>query len=186
MKRSLFALVLAAAIPFAAQADDNLSYTYIEGNYVNVDGDGGLGADGWGLRGSVEFGESNFYGFGAFNKLDIDNTSIDIDNYDLGIGYAHAIGDRADLISELAYVKADAGGGANADGYRASIGVRGSFTPNFEGLIKANYTDGSDFDGDFSGTVGAQYKFTQTWGLTGEVNFDDNAQTYLVGVRASF
>ena len=52
--------------------------------------------------------------------------------------------------------------------------------------LQANYTDGSDFDGDFSGTIGAQYKFTQTWGMTGEVEFADGGETYLVGLRASF
>ena len=94
----------------------------------------------------------------------------------------------------LGIAKALAAQGANivlngfgdADGYRASVGIRGSFSDSFEGLLKANYTDGSDFDGDFSGTIGAQYKFTQTWGLVGEVEFADNAETYTVGVRASF
>ena len=67
-----------------------------------------------------------------------------------------------------------------------SVGVRGSFSPNFEATLKANYTDGSDFDGDFSGTVGAQYKFTQTWGVVGEAEFGDGGEAYLVGLRASF
>lgn len=182
MKRSLIALALAALLPLSAQADDKLSYTYIEGNYANIDGD----ADGFGLRGSFEFGQSNFYGFGAWQNVEIDNTNIDVDFFDIGIGYAHGISPNADLISELAYIKADAGGGADADGYRVSVGVRGSFSDNFEGILKANYTDGSDFDGDFSGTAGLQWKFTQTWGLTGEVTFADGGETYLVGLRASF
>ena len=46
--------------------------------------------------------------------------------------------------------------------------------------------DGSDFTGDFSGTVGMQYKFSQTWGITGEAEFGDNGESYLVGLRASF
>ena len=47
MKRSLLALALVAVLPFAAQADDKLSYSYVEADYVNLDGD----ADGYGLRG---------------------------------------------------------------------------------------------------------------------------------------
>ncbi|MCX7032654.1 MAG: Ax21 family protein [Arenimonas sp.] len=182
MKRSLIALALVALLPLSAQADDKLSYTYIEGNYVNVDGD----ADGFGARGSVAFGESNFYGFGSYSMVEVDDVNVDIDLTDIGLGYAFSLSDNADLISEIAYVNADVDGLGSADGYRASVGVRGSFSDNFEGLVKANYIDGSDVDGDFSGTVGAQYKFTQTWGVTGEVEFADGGETYLVGLRASF
>ena len=182
MKRSLIALALAALLPLSAQADDKLSYTYVEGGYVNLDSD----ADGFGVRGSFEFGQSNFYGFGSYAQVEVDNSNVDIDNTEIGFGYAHDLSDNLDLISELAYVNADADGFNDVDGYRASVGIRGSFSDNFEGLLKANYTDGSDFDGDFSGTIGAQYKFTQTWGVTGEVTFGDDSETYLVGLRASF
>ena len=182
MKRSLIALALVALLPLSAQADDKLSYTYIEGNYVNLDGD----ADGFGVRGSVEFGESNFYGFGSYSMVEVDDVNVDIDLTDIGLGYAFSLSDNADLISEIAYVNVDVDGLGNADGYRASVGVRGSFSDNFEGLVKANYIDGSDVDGDFSGTVGAQYKFTQTWGMTGEIEFADGGETYVVGLRASF
>jgi len=184
MKRSLIALALAALLPLSAQADDKLSYTYIEGNYVYIDS--GVDADGFGVRGSFEFGQSDFYGFGTWQNVEIDGTNVDVDYFDIGFGYAHSISQNADLISELAYIKADAGGGANADGYRVSVGVRGSFSDKVEGLLKANYTNGSDFDSDFSGTAGLQWKFTQTWGLTGEVTFADRTETYLVGLRASF
>ena len=34
MKRSLLALALVAIVPFAAQPDDKLSYTYVEGAYL--------------------------------------------------------------------------------------------------------------------------------------------------------
>lgn len=182
MKRSLIALALAALIPLSAQADDKLSYTYVEGGYVNVDGD----ADGYGVRGSFEFGDSNFYGFGAYSSVEIDNTSIDVDSTQIGVGYAHGLTNNADLISELSWVNTDVDGFGDVDGYRASVGIRGSFSDNFEGLVKANWTDGSDIDGDFSGTIGAQYKFTKTWGVTGEIEFADGGETYMLGLRASF
>lgn len=186
MKRSLLALALVAIVPFAAQADDKLSYTYVEGNYVGVNADGGVDADGFGVRGSFEFGDSGFYGLGGYNQVEIDDFNVDVDNYEIGIGYGHGLSDNLDLISELAYINSDVDNIGDVDGYRGSVGLRGSFTDKFEGLIKANYLDGSDVDGDFTGTIGAQYKFTQTWGLTGEVEFGDGGETYLVGVRASF
>ncbi|HLS83073.1 MAG TPA: diffusible signal factor-reguated Ax21 family protein [Arenimonas sp.] len=182
MKRSLIALSLAALLPLAAQADDKLSYTYVEADYVNIDND----ADGFGLRGSFEFGDSGFYGFGAYNWIETDVGSVDIDASELGFGYAHGLGENLDLIGEAAWQNVDVDGFGDADGYRASVGLRGSISPKFEGLIKANYIDGDDVDGDFTGTIGAQYKFTRTWGITGEIEFGDDAETYLIGVRASF
>lgn len=186
MKRSLLALALVAIVPFAAQADDKLSYTYVEGNYLNTQADGDIDADGFGVRGSFEFGDSGFYGLGSYSRAEVDGVNVDVDNYEIGVGYGLGLSDNLDLISELAYVNSDIEGFGDVDGYRASVGLRGSFNDKFEGLIKANYIDGSDLDGDFSGTVGAQYKFTQTWGLTGEVEFGDGGETYLVGLRASF
>ena len=182
MKRSLIALALAALLPLSAQADDKLSYTWVEADYLNVDGD----ADGFGLRGSLEFGDSNFYGFGGFSAVEIDNTSIDVDSYDIGLGYAHGLSENTALLAEISYLNSDFSGFGDLDGYRASVGLRGSFSENFEGMIKANYTDSDDFDGDFTATVGAQYKFSQTWGVVGEIEAGDEGETYLVGLRASF
>ena len=55
MKRSLIALALVAALPFAASAQDaksGLSYNYVQGGYVATNTDAG-DADGWALGGSV-------------------------------------------------------------------------------------------------------------------------------------
>lgn len=185
MKRSLMALALLALLPLSAQADDKLSYTYVEGNYLSTDSDGGLDGDGFGLRGSYELGDSGFYGFGGYSQTDIDGTGISADTTDVGVGYAHSVSDNADLIAEIAHTRSDIEI-AKIDGFRTSVGVRGSFTDQLEGSLKANYYDGSDFSGDFSGTVGMQYKFSQTWGVTGEAEFGDGGEAFLVGVRASF
>ena len=37
-----------------------------------------------------------------------------------------------------------------------------------------------------TGTVGLTAKFTQNWGLTGEVEFADGGETYFLGARYSF
>lgn len=181
MKRSLLALALVALVPFAAQADDKLSYTYVEADYVNLDGD----ADGFGLRGSLEFGASDFYGFGGWRTAEFDDFNVDIDQWELGVGYAHGLSENLDLIAEAAYLRADVEG-FDADGYRASIGLRGSFSPNFEGLAKVGFVDSDDTDGDFVGTLGAQYKFNPTWGIVGEAEFADGGEAYTLGLRASF
>jgi hypothetical protein len=76
--------------------------------------------------------------------------------------------------------------GYDEDGYRATVGLRGSFSPNFEGLAKVSFVDGDNVDGDFVGTLGAQYKFSQTWGIVGEAEFADGGEAYTLGLRASF
>lgn len=177
MKRSFIALALAAILPFSAQAAE-LSYSYVEADYVNLDSN----VDGWGLRGSVAFNE-NFYGLAGYTNIDA--FGINVDGYEVGLGYHYGISDKTDLIGELAYQNAS-GGGANADGYRASFGVRGQLSDKFEGILKANYIDGSNFNGNFSGTVGAQVKFNDTWGVTGEVEFANSDTAYLLGLRARF
>ena len=197
MKRTLFALALAAALPMSAQASE-LSYSYIEGDYawMNID-DEDLDFDpsGFGIKGSVAVGEA-WYLFGGYLQGDDSQDDIDLDTAqtNVGIGWRHAISDKADFNGELSYVHqnvdVDFGGGvsgdADGDGYRLSAGIRGEMAENFEGYAKANWTDGSDFDGDFSGTIGAQVKFGGMWGITGEAEFGNDANIYMLGLRASF
>lgn len=188
MKRSIFALALAAALPLSAQASE-LSYTYVEGDYsflnssvLNISTD----ADIIGVRGSYNFGASDFYGFGGYSNANFENTSFDVDQFDLGFGYHHALADNADLLAELAYERADAGS-FNADGYRTSVGLRTSFSGQVEGLLKANYRNGDRISGTFSGTAGLLFKLNNTWALNGEVEVaEHDTQTYTVGIRASF
>lgn len=181
MKRSLIALALAAILPWSAQASE-LSYTFVQGDYVNVDGD----ADGFGGRGSLNFGSSDFYGFGGYNSVEVDNSSFEIDTFEVGIGYHYGLSDRAHLIAELAYVNSDVGP-FDIDAYRTSVGLRGLLTDQLEGIAKLNYTDGNNVSGTTSGTFGLLFKFNKTWGLSGEVELaEHNVQVYTAGIRASF
>ena len=100
MKRSLFALGLLAALPFAASAADGLSYNYVEAGYVATNLDGLPDADGFGLRGSVAF-HPNFHLFGDYSKQDVDGTSVDVDEWRVGLGYNHSLSPRADLLTRL-------------------------------------------------------------------------------------
>lgn len=185
MKKSLFALALAVALPLSAQAADKpLSYTYVEGNYQRLD----HGVDGIGLRGSFNFGDSGFYGLAGYSWLGSDDETFDDDEVkgsEVGLGYHHGLSDKTDLLGEVAYrsLKNDA---YRIDGGRASVGVRSAFSDRIEGIAKVNYYDASDYDGDVTGTVGGQYKFNDTWGATAEAEFGNGDKAWLVGVRASF
>ena len=184
MKTSLLALALAAALPLSAQAADKLSNTSVEADYVNLDN----GIDGWGLRGSVDIGSTGFYGLGSYSwtKHDASPSDLDIRSNELGIGYHHSLNGNTDLLGEVAYRNADFDGNLNIDGLRTSVGVRSALGERVEGFVKANHYDLSDYNGDFSGTVGGQVKLNQTWGATAEAELGNGDQAYLVGVRASF
>lgn len=198
MKKTLaLALALAAAFPFAASAAEGVSHTYVEGGWSRLDVDtddligGDTNFDGGYLRGSVGFA-TDYYVFGGYARGTNDDYSFDIDTTEanLGIGWAMPVGDRAEFNAELGYlrrgIEVDGLGSEHGDGARASVGFRGAFNPHFEGWVKANYDDGGEFDGDFSGTLGAQVKFNPTWGIVGEVEAGNDYNRYNLGVRASF
>ena len=84
MKRSLIAIALAASLPFAAGAAEGISYNYLEAGYLSSNGD--IDADGYAANGSFAF-HDNFHVFGGFSSQEIDHTSIDADQYRIGVGY---------------------------------------------------------------------------------------------------
>ena len=191
--KTLFIALALAAAATTAQAQDAPSNTWIEGDYVDRGGDGD--AAGHGVRGSFAFGDTGLYGLGGYTRLDVDQGPGKLDGWELGLGYAHALGDRTQLFGEAAYLEDELAGFATTDGsgivgvegYRASVGLRSALGERFEGLVKASYVDGDDYlDGDFSGTVGGLLKLTRTWGVSGDVTFGDDAETYRLGLRATF
>jgi Ax21 family sulfation-dependent quorum factor len=210
-KFAVLAIALAAA-PFAASAG-GVSYNYIEGGYAqlnqelpDVDLGGGMvahiddiEAGGFYVSGSVALGES-FHLFGGYRAGNDDVTvtvpgfgsgssDIDLNQFNAGVGYHYGLSDRADLVTELSYVRTDVdaeGESMSADDARIAVGVRGLLADSFEGWVKGNYTDGDAYDGEFSATVGGQFKFNPTWGITGEAEFGDSTSQYTIGVRASF
>jgi Ax21 family sulfation-dependent quorum factor len=183
MKKSLIAFALLAALPMAAFAGDtDLNYTYVQGGYVNLDAQ----ADGAYLRGSANLGQSNFYLFGEAARVEVRHTDFDVNLGEVGAGYHHALGARTDLLGELAYNRVHTDFG-NSDGYRASAGVRHAFAPRFNGLAKVNYRDQENLDGDFSLTLGGEYKFNDRWSVAAEAEAGErHSEQYRVGVRYNF
>jgi Ax21 family sulfation-dependent quorum factor len=195
MKRSLLALTLLAAIPFAASAAEGLSYNYVEGGYTatNRDNDG-ADSDGWGINGSGAIAE-NFHVFGGYDHQKTDDETIgglrfsgvDVDHWRLGLGYNHPVASNTDLLARVAYENYDIESYSDKlDGYSAEVGVRSALTQNFEGYALAGYEDGDKIDGDFYGRLGAQVKFNQNWGVNGEVKVADNDTQWFVGPRLTF
>ena len=194
MKRSLIALTLLAALPFAASAAEGVSYNYVEGGYIATDTDDG-DADGWAIRGSGAIAP-NFHLFGEFDQQELDNTNFDVDHFRVGVGYNHEVAPKVDLLTRVAYEHYDAGNDffgndLESDGYSVEAGVRAGLATNFEGYALAGWEDGEDYngrdaDGDFYGRVGGQVKFNQQWGVAGELKFADDDTQWFVGPRVSW
>lgn len=191
MKKTLLALALLAGFAGTANASE-LSYSLIEADYVSIgDFDSGDNFDGFGLRGSVEFGD-NFYGLASYNSTSASpfGVNIDIDTYDIGVGYRHSINEKADFFVDASYshIKLSAFGstGADDDGYTVNLGFRGAFNDHFEGSVAAVHRELGDFGNDTSLGLGAHFKFNKTWGITADTEFGGDDTRYSVGVRARF
>lgn len=191
MKKTLLVLSLLAGMPFAASAADGISYNYVEGGYATTRLDNGPDADGWGLNGSVAIAP-NFHIFGGYTAQDYDQSDYSYDQWRVGFGYNREISRNIDLVGRAAFERLSEDDyrvagiryrGADFDGYSAEVGIRGSILPQLEGYAFAGWEDGSDYDGDFYGRLGAQYKFTSNWGINADVKFADNDAQWFVGPR---
>lgn len=184
MKRSLIALTLAAALPFAASAADGVSYNYVEAGYAATNLSDGLpDADGFGVRASMAF-HPNFHVFGDYSSQEFDNSSIDLDQWRVGLGYNHQISPRTDLLTRVAYEKVDLGSLGDADGWSVEAGARSALTDRLEGYALVGYQDGDQVIGDdFYARLGAQWKFNPNWGITGDVKLSDGETSWFVGPR---
>jgi len=199
MKRSLFALALAAALPFSAQAAElaTPNYTFVEAGYskmpMNSEDYIEENADGFAVKGSMAFGQ-HFYGFANYSDYDFDR-NIHVSPAELGAGFHMAIDDGTDFIGELSYI------GLNSefldqdfdnDTYRAAIGVRSVVTKHLELEGKVTYTTVDDFESITGASLGALVHINDTWGVSASYHykafnfFDADFDTRQVGVRASF
>ncbi|QWP76387.1 hypothetical protein J5226_22835 [Lysobacter sp. K5869] len=163
-------------------------------------------ANGGFINGSFAVGEK-FYVFGGYQKGKDDSIGISVGNLGqvdefevdaqqghAGFGYNHQLSDRVEWNGELSYVRTRFkaknhsfdNDTVDGDDYRASLGLRGQLARNFEGWIKANYTDGDMYDKEFSGTLGGLIKFNDSWGIVAEGEFGSDQKQYRVGVRWSF
>ena len=187
MKRALFALALAAALPMSAQAGE-LNYNFIQAGYSSVS-IGGSNLNGFGLKGSVAFNDS-FYGFASYDSGS--KNSADLNQTFVGAGW-HSAGDTQWFV-EAAYVNDSlgySGGGSFHDnGYSVAGGVRAAVSDNFELNAKVNYTDVGNFGDGFGAGVGGVFSFNETWAMYGSYDYSDrnntSFDTWGLGVRASF
>ncbi|MGH8105872.1 MAG: hypothetical protein ACREO1_15160 [Arenimonas sp.] len=187
LKRSLFALALAAALPMSAQAGE-VNYNFIEAGYSASSIDGG-DFNGWNVDGSFGFSD-NWYAFGGFETGD--DSSVDFDQANIGLGW-HTTG-TAQWFVEASWIKDTIDFGAGSDfsdsGYAVAGGVRGFLGDKFEGNVKLGYNDVGDFGDGFTAGLAGIYHFNDTWGAYASYDYSDRSDfdinTWGLGVRASF
>lgn len=174
----------------------DIRYTYVELDYAGLDISGDafdqtgldIEGDGYRLGASVGIG-SNFYAFGDWNDLSIDDTSADVEQWSLGVGARGAISDWSDIIAEFGFLdtklKDSSSGGSSVsdDGIFIALGVRSLPSDNVEMNFKVTYDDLSERfagDGAFLYHIGSLFAFR-----IGVVTDLDITQ-YTLGVRLSF
>lgn len=206
MRKTLILAALLAAAPLAAHATENLSYTYAEAGFTRAELDMGdldtLKANGGYLRGAYALTDATHV-FGGFTRVSESESYAglklegDLDQYELGLGWHMPMSERVDFTAEAAYVRLDLTVKASYMGNsardseavnagRVSLGLRGAPSARTEAWVKAGAMDGSKMDSEFVGHLGGQFKFNQTWGLVGEVQWLGENTLYSAGVRASF
>jgi len=186
--RALGLAIALLAAPLAAQAEDKISYNYVDAAYVVVDVDGfSKDADGFALRGSVELTE-DFFLFASYADLGLNVGGFNLDetDYGVGVGYAWSVNDRMDLYGKVAWVRAEGDGpgfSADEDGYSLGVGIRAFVLDPLELEGAVTYTDLGDF-GDSTGFgLAARYYFNASFAIGAEIGLSDDATSYGVGVR---
>lgn len=139
-----------ATISISANAAEDLSYSYLELDYINLNidevGDSGSVLDdldnggGWGARGSFALAP-NWFLFGSYSVTDADanfiddtnqlfSSNTDINRLEVGAGYHSSINSMSDLVLRVAYTDID------SDGF------------NFGGTASASFHDLDDDNSD--------------------------------------
>ena len=181
----------AALAPFLAQAE-GISYSYLDAAYVNTDIDRfDEDVDGFALRGSYELTDNVFVFAGyADQGTSVAGFDIDLQTYNLGLGYAWPLGEALDVYGKAGYVSAQADvqglGDADDDGYSLAVGLRGRAVEQLELEGAVSYVDLSDSGDDTTLDLGARWYFTPQFAFGVEGSFGDDANTYGLGVRWNF
>lgn len=202
MKKTMIALALAAA-SFAANASESngIGYTYAQLDYTYQDADyayfnGGV------LSGSFAVNDNVFLtaSYGKAGDTVAGAAKLDSEDWSVGVGLNNAIGTKADWVTQVAYAHSEyevrARGctgmsgcsySENLRGGKISTGVLGKVADRVTANAYLGYEDyNHGYEGGYFADFGAVYAFNDTWGMHGGLKLSDGAETYSLGVRASF
>ncbi len=166
----------------AAERPVDLSYSYAELRFVDVDFRGG---DGIRFSGSYKL-DDNWLIVGGLTTLDFDN-NVDSTLVELGGGYVWHYSDDFDLVSTLRLVRSEVDvGGIDADetGFALSAGTRGLLTPQFEVRGSVNHINLDDSDTYLE--LAGDYYFTEQFSAGVSLEFAGDMDAVTIGARWFF
>lgn len=188
MKKLLLLLAaLSVHTTAAAQTDqqeqsNDLSYSFAELRFVDVDTSGG---DGFKIAGSYEL-EGQWILVGALTLLDFNN-NVDTTLLEVGGGYVWNYSENFDLVSTLRLVRAEVdtpGGDADDTGFAFSAGARGFLAPQFEIRGSLNHINLDNSDTYLQ--VAGDYYFTDQVSAGISLDFAGDTDTFSLGARWYF
>ena len=180
--------------------DPEISYSYVQGGYVWLDGDDDIvpgvdgDGDGWAVSGSAAI-HPNIFLIAGYSKVDLDDVNVDIKTWDVGIGGNYTVAEKTSIYATAAYADGKAEGyGESIDenGYALGAGVRYMLVTDF---IRASVLDGIEFEGsidyvdfddigdDTSFSAGVLFHVNSFVGLGVQGSWGDDANTYVAGIR---
>jgi hypothetical protein len=175
-------------LSIGAIASDDLTYSYLQAEYVGVELDGGAKGDGFDFSASAEIG-SAIHVFGGYGELAFDpflGAEIDTATLNAGVGYHRAIGGRISLFGEVGYVDVDldsSTGDVSDDGYSASIGIRGLVASSIELNGAISFVDLGDAGDDTAFSAGFLFNVNSTVSVGMGYTTSDDSDSLSVGVR---
>ncbi len=181
IRHTPLALALLLALPATASAQ-SIGYSYLEAGYSRIESV--PDADGWAVNGSVALSD-NFHLFAGYSQNETSRGSIDLDIFNVGVGYNHILSSRLHLLGRAGYTNYDTNFGS-IDGWFTEVGLRGELVEGLQGWALAGYEDGDGISGEFFGKIGALIKFAPRWGISIEAKLIDGDQQYFIGPRFEF
>lgn len=188
MKKFLLLLaVLSIPATAAAQsgqqdAPGDLSYSYGELRFVDVDDNGG---DGFQLAGSYEL-EGPWILVGSLTALDFNN-NVDTTLLEIGGGYVWDYSEDFDLFGTLRLARAEVdtpGGDADDTGFAFSAGTRGFLAPKFEIRGSVNHINFDNSDTYLQ--IAGDYYFTSQLSAGLSLDFAGDTDSFSLGARWYF
>jgi len=190
MLRSIL-LVILFAFSTAVYAD-GFNYNSVTASYGQIDFDDfSSDSDLFAIEGSFAVSES-FHVFAGYGIGEIEDSvsSVDIDQWNIGLGYNTSLSDKVDLVVGLSYeyIELSAANLISVDdnGIGVNVGLRMAATEKLEVDAGISYVDFSDGGDNTAFGGGVLYSFTETFALGASVSFDDDATGYNVGGRFYF
>ena len=190
----LRSIVLVILFAFSATVyADGFNYNSVTATYGQIDFDDLSGVDTnlFGIEGSFAVSES-FHVFAGYGVGEIEDnvSSVDMDQWNVGLGYNTSLSDRVDLVVGLSYeyIELSAANQISIDdnGIGLSVGLRMAATEKLEVDAGISYVDFSDGGDNTAFGGGVLYNFTESFALGASVSFDDDATGYNVGGRFYF